>query len=277
MRTLLAAVYRKLNRRSRLIVWAEVSETTEQGRGSLRRIIRLLLCRHSDAFLAVGSSGVRYLRSLGADPAKLFPLLYTTGVERFSENEIERPPERAHRLLYTGQLIERKGLLPFLDTLSKWAAAHPARNVEFTIVGDGPLRARLESFGAADNLELHFHGNLPYEELPRVYSEAGLFVLPTLADTWGVVVNEALAAGLPVLGSTRAQAVEELIEDGKNGWIFDPDRCDESFSAIDRAMNASCEQLDTMRAHARSTALALTPDDVVRLLDDAIAASVKSG
>jgi glycosyltransferase involved in cell wall biosynthesis len=277
MRTLLAAVYRKLNRRSRLIVWAEVSEATEQGRGSLRRIIRLLLCRHADAFLAVGSSGVRYLRSLGADPAKLFPLLYTTGVERFSENEIERPPERAHGLLYTGQLIERKGLLPFLDTLSKWAAAHPARNVEFTIVGDGPLRARLESFAVADNLELRFHGNLPYEELPRVYSEAGLFVLPTLADSWGVVVNEALAAGLPVLGSARAQAVEELIEDGNNGWIFDPDRRDEIFSAIDRAMNASCEQLDTMRAHARSTALALTPDDVVHLLDDAVAAAIKSG
>ncbi|MGH9692552.1 MAG: hypothetical protein ACRD5Z_00320, partial [Bryobacteraceae bacterium] len=57
MRTLLAAVYRKFNRRSRLIVWAEVSEATEQGRGLLRRILRVLLCRHADAFLAVGSSG----------------------------------------------------------------------------------------------------------------------------------------------------------------------------------------------------------------------------
>jgi hypothetical protein len=258
-------------------VWAEVSESTERGRGILRRITRLLLCRHADAFLAVGASGVRYLRSLGADPAKIFPLLYTTAVERFSANEVERRPERAHQLLYTGQLIERKGLLPFIGTLSKWAAAHPARHVEFVIVGDGPLRARLENFGAPDNLELHFRGNLRYEELPRVYSEAGLFVLPTLADTWGVVVNEALAAGLPVLGSARAQAVEELIEDGKNGWIFEPGRRDECYLAIDRAMNASGEQLDTMRAHARSTALALTPDDAARFIDDAIAASVKSG
>lgn len=277
MRTLLAAVYRKLNRRSRLIVWAEVSEATEQGRGTLRRIIRPLLCRHADAFLAVGSSGVRYLRGLGVDPAKIFPLLYATGVERFSANGIERPPERAHRLLYTGQLIERKGLLPFLNTLSKWAGDHPVRCVEFTMVGDGPLRACLENFAAPDNLELCFHGNLPYEELPRVYSEAGLFVLPTLADTWGVVVNEALAAGLPVLGSVRAQAVEELIEDGKNGWIFEPGRRAEIYSAIDRAMNASHEQLETMRVHARSTALALAPDDAARFLDDAIAASVKSG
>ena len=277
MRTLLAAVYRKLNRRSRWIVWAEVSEATEQGRGLLRRLIRLLLCRHADAFLAVGSSGVRYLRSLGADPAKIFPLFYTTGVERFSANEIERSPERAHRLLYAGQLIERKGLVPFLETLAKWAAAHPARNVEFVIVGDGPLRARLENFAAPANLELHFRGNLPYEELPPVYSEAGLFVLPTLADTWGVVVNEALAAGLPVLGSVRAQAVAELVEDGKNGWTFDPTQPDDIYSAIERAMKASGGQLDAMRVDARSTALALTPGDVARLIDDAIAASVKAG
>jgi len=277
MRTLLAAVYRKLNRRSRWIVWAEVSETTEQGRGLLRRMIRLLLCRHADAFLAVGSSGVRYLHSLGAAPTKIFPLRYTTNVERFSANEIERPPERAHRFLYAGQLIERKGLVPFLETLSKWATAHPARNVEFVIVGDGPLRASLETFAAPENLEVRFRGNLPYEELPRVYSEAGLFVLPTLADTWGVVVNEALAAGLPVLGSVRAQAVTELVDDGKNGWTFEPGRPEEIYSAIDRAMNASSEQLDAMRAHARSTALALTPDDAARFIDDAIAATLKAG
>jgi len=118
---------------------------------------------------------------------------------------------------------------------------------------------------------------LPYEELPRIYSEAGLFVLPTLADTWGVVVNEALAAGLPVLGSMRAQAVTELVDDGKNGWTFEPGRPEEIYSAIDRAMNASCEQLDAMRAHARSTALALTPDDAARFIDDAIAATLKAG
>jgi glycosyltransferase involved in cell wall biosynthesis len=240
-------------------------------------MIRLLLCRHADAFLVVGSSGIRYLRGLGAAATKIFPLRYTTSVERFSTNEIERPPERAHRLLYAGQLIERKGLLPFLETLSRWTAAHPARNVEFVIVGDGPLRVKLENFTPAANLELQFRGNLPYEELPRVYSEAGLFVLPTLADTWGVVVNEALAAGLPVLGSVRAQAVTELVDDGKNGWTFEPGRPEEIYSAIDRAMSASAEQLDAMRAHARSTALALTPDDAARFIDDAIAATLKAG
>jgi hypothetical protein len=277
MRTLLAGLYRKIDRRSRLIIWAEVSETTERGRGMARRILRRVLARHADAFLAVGASGVSYLRRLGARRDRVFPLLYTTDVKRFSGSELARPPRWAHRLLYAGQLIERKGLVPFLDALAKWAAAHPERSLEFTIAGGGPLRAALETFTVPANLALRFAGNLPYDELARIYAEAGVFVLPTLADSWGVVVNEALAAGLPVLGSVRAQAIEELIEDGKNGWTFDPGRPEETHAAIDRAMNASYEQLETMRRNARARALALLPDDVARLIDDAIAAAVRTG
>ena len=54
--------------------------------------------------------------------------------------------------------------------------------------------------------------------------KVGVLVFPTLADEWGLVVNEALAAGVPVLGSLYSQAVEELVRDGENGWTFRPDR-----------------------------------------------------
>ncbi|HEY3453480.1 MAG TPA: glycosyltransferase family 4 protein [Bryobacteraceae bacterium] len=276
MRTLLAALYRRLHRDSRLIIWAEVSEATERGRGVLRRVLRAVLARQADAFLAVGASGMRYVRGLGVAPGRVFPLFYTTDVKRFAGSDASRTPERVRRILYAGQLIERKGLVPFLAALSEWAAAHPERNVEFTIAGGGPLRTALETFVAQENLTLHFAGSLPYDELPKLYSKADVFVLPTLADTWGVVVNEALAAGLPVLGSVRAQAVEELVIDGVNGWTFDPDRPSEMYAAIDRAMQTTSEQLTAMRAKAQARAFALMPDDVARMIDDAIAATVKT-
>jgi len=82
---------------------------------------------------------------------------------------------------------------------------------------------------------------------------------------------------LQVTCRVRAQAVTELVDDEKNGWTFEPERPEEIYSAIDRAMNTSCEQLDAMRAHARSTALALTPEDAARFIDDAIAATLKAG
>ena len=145
-----------------------------------------------------------------------------------------------------------------------------------TVESGWPLRAALEAFPAVENLTLHFAGSLPYDKLPSIYSEADIFVLPTLADTWGVVVNEALAAGLPVLGSVRAQAVEELVIDGVNGWTFDPSRPSEIYAAINRSMQTAGEQFHAMRAKAQARALALTPDDVARMIDDAIAATVKT-
>src|SRR6185312_16487932 len=82
---------------------------------------------------------------LGVTRDRVFPLFYTTDVKRFAGGDASRTPERAHRMLYAGQLIERKGLVPFLAALSEWAAAHPERNVGFTIAGGGPLRTALET------------------------------------------------------------------------------------------------------------------------------------
>jgi glycosyltransferase involved in cell wall biosynthesis len=75
-----------------------------------------------------------------------------------------------------------------------------------------------------------------------------------------VVVNEALAAGLPVLGSRYSQAVEELVRDGVNGWTFRPDHPDEVYAAVDRAMTAPDEKLNEMRHAGRERILPFAPE-----------------
>jgi glycosyltransferase involved in cell wall biosynthesis len=179
-------------------------------------------------------------------------------------------------LLYVGQLIERKGLGQFLEVLTKWAAANPDRRVDFVLAGDGPLRSQLEALPKPPNMEISFVGTTQYEDLPRVYENAGIFVLPSLADTWGVVVNEAMAAGLPVLGSVYAQAVSELVKDGENGWVFCADNPSEMYSAIDKALCTPVEQLQRMRLSARSSALKLTPDHLASTVEDAVNACMAS-
>ena len=271
-RTLFAVLFRKLHPRSRLIIWAEAAEATESGRGLARQIVRRVLIRNADAFLAVGGRAVQYLSHIGADTSKIFKVAYTTDVARFSTNGLCRPPEAVKRLLYCGQFVERKGLIPFLGILSDWATANPQRHIEFWLVGDGPLRGDLENFLLPPNVKLVFKGVFQYGDLPAVYSEAGIFVLPTLADTWAVVVNEALAAGLPVLGSVYAQAVEELVEEGRNGWTFRIDHRQEAFEALDRMMNTPLAKLEEMRVNARATALNLSPESVAALIDTAVSA-----
>ncbi len=101
------------------------------------------------------------------------------------------------------------------------------------------------------NLRLAFLGRVEYENLAAIYVEAGIFVFPSLADAWGVAVNEAMASGLPVLGSIYSQAVEELVEDGRSGWVFHPDDSAEVYRAIDRSMNTPIAALNEMRENAR--------------------------
>ncbi len=279
-RTMLAAAYRWAHRRVRLIVWAEFAESTEYGRGWFRQSLRKILHRAIDAFLVTGESGARYLRHIGVPDRKIFKIAYTTDVQRFAELPVTRALESAWSLLYVGQLIARKGLLEFLSVLSRWAALHPARQIEFVLAGDGPLRNSLQNMPMPPTLKLTFLGDVAYNALTGVYRQAGLFVLPTFADTWGVVVNEAMAAGLPILGSVYGQAVSELVEDGVTGWTFRPDVPEEMLEAIDKSFNTSCEKLDKMRAAARAKALRLTPEYVTELVEAAITAvstQVKQG
>ncbi len=276
VRTMLAAVYRRIRRGSRLIVWAEFAESTEYGRGTPRQMLRKLLHHCVDAFLVTGESGARYLRSLGVPPRKIFQIAYTTEVGRFAAVPIARRSELACRLLYVGQLIERKGLAQFLQVLSRWAVLHSDRRIGFEFAGEGPLRGCLQEFAIPPNVSFSFLGNISYRNLPDVYSHADVFVLPTMADTWGVVVNEAMAAGVPVLGSVYAQAVSELVHDGSNGWTFRPDVPGQMFDALDRALHTPADKLEKMRECARATALRLTPDHVASLVDRAITACTRS-
>lgn len=266
-RTFLALVYRKRRPSARLIVWAEMAESTEQGRGWTRGVLRRFLQKHVDGFVVLGESGARYIRSLGTDERKIFRVPYTTDVHRFATNPLTRRDDQARRLVYVGQLVERKGLLPFVGALSRWAAANPDRTIEFVLAGVGPLRDKLEREWLPVNLRLTFLGNIWYADLPNVYAECGIFAFPTLADSWGVVVNEALASGLPVLGSIFSQAVEELVEDRRNGWLFDPGKPEAMYRAIGESMTAPLEVLNDMRQHARTTALRLTPDYVAERID----------
>ncbi|MEK7407113.1 MAG: glycosyltransferase family 4 protein [Acidobacteriota bacterium] len=261
-RTLQAALYRKLNPATRLIVWACVSEHTEQNRGLLRAWLRRWLLLQADAVLVNGQSGARYIRGFGVPSEKVFFAPYTTDMSPWSAIPLPREPRIAQRLLFVGRLVAVKGLFPFLLALARWSAAHPERNAELWVVGDGPCRASLQALRLPPNIFVRWLGNTSYQQLPELYAQAGILAFPTLSDEWGVVVNEAMAAGLPVLGSVYSQAVEELVVDGATGWTFRPDQPSELDAALDRALSTRSDVLQAMREASRLRVKDLTPDTV---------------
>jgi glycosyltransferase involved in cell wall biosynthesis len=267
-RTLMAAIYRLFAPNTALIVWATLSQHTEATRGRLRVMLRRWILSRADAAFVNGRSGAAYLRSLGfAGPTVTVP--YVVDNAAFAvDSRVSAGATRC--LLYSGQLIERKGLHYFLPILSRWCADHPDISVIFRLVGDGPDRNRIEQIELPANLKLELAGSVAPADLPDCYRTASIFAFPTLGDEWGTVVNEALCAGLPVLGSIYSQAVEELIHEGQNGWLFNPLNPSETYEAIDRALNTNAESLSKMSNQARESIASLTPDAVASTMAEAI-------
>jgi glycosyltransferase involved in cell wall biosynthesis len=259
-RSLLSGLYKTFRRRVPLVYLVSLSEHTEQGRGLMRRVLRKWLARKADCVGVNGSSGERYLHELGVprDRTSIVPYTMVPGV--FDQVRPTRPPESAHRLLYSGQFIELKGLVQFTTALSRWAAEHPHRRVEFNLVGYGPERQAIADVETPTNLSLRFLGKRSFHELGEVYGQHGVLVLPTLSDEWGMVVNEAMTAGMPVLGSRYSQAVTELCVEGETGWTFRPDHDDELVDAIDATLNTSVDRLNEMRSACREKVAPITPE-----------------
>jgi glycosyltransferase involved in cell wall biosynthesis len=259
-RTLQALTYTYWKKRTALVAYVAVSERTESGRGVARRFIRRFLLKRVSAIITPGSSGARYLQGLGGGSKRIFVVPRTTDMGPFLKLPLYRGGNGALRLFFPGQQIQRKGLLPFLDALCRWAGYHPDRNIEFWLLGNGPERAALDARPKPPNLTVTFFDGVPYDQLPRFYGEAGILAFPTLADEWGLVVNEALASGMPVLGSVHSQAVTELVKDGVNGWTFSAGSPEDAYGSIDRALMTCSERLMAMRAAARRSVELLTPE-----------------
>ena len=127
-----------------------------------------------------------------------------------------RDESAAHHLLYVGQFVQRKGLLPFLDVLARWSAAHKAAG---GVLPDSlrPQEDAIRNFPLPQNLPVHLFGRRKPAEIAEFDATTGIFVLPTLADEWGLVVNEAMALEGRRCWALYSQAVEQLCENGMTG------------------------------------------------------------
>jgi glycosyltransferase involved in cell wall biosynthesis len=126
--------------------------------------------------------------------------------------------------LAVSRFVEKKNLLRMIASYATYRAHIEVEPWDLVLLGDGPQRRQLADLGQKLSLEgsLHLPGFIQYEELPTYYGLAEAFIHPSTTEQWGLVVNEAMAAGLPVIVSNRCGCVPELVEPGGNGYIFNP-------------------------------------------------------
>jgi glycosyltransferase involved in cell wall biosynthesis len=208
----------------------------------------------------VPSSGTReQLLSHGLPLEKMKPLPRWVDTEQFRPDKrverywLERGLSGRTTLLYVGRVSREKGLDLLVEAFCR--LVDEGAELCLAIIGDGPYRAEMEQ--ALAGYPALFTGYLQGEELQRAYASADLFVFPSATDTFGNVVLEAQASGLPVIVSDAGGPCELMIG-GETGMVFSAGEQDALTGAI-RSMSANRLILSLMGESARSFVLAKAP------------------
>jgi glycosyltransferase involved in cell wall biosynthesis len=183
-----------------------------------------------DACLPVGTWSRDYFLHYGAKPDKVFVVPHVIDDHYFTEQAVHFQSSRndlrsrwsldqeTFVFLFAGKFTETKRPMDFVRAIARAAN----NNVKLTglMVGDGPLRATCEQFSRENDLPIRFTGFLNQSEISQAYVAADALVLPSAADTWGLVVNEAMTCGRACLVTDRVGCGPDLIVSGKTGEIF---------------------------------------------------------
>ena len=241
-------------------IHSDGTSATERGYGRAQLMARRVLLRRASAAVANSGPAAARFRELGVSSERLFLARHSTRLEPMwlaAEQRTYEPGGRL-RLLSVGRLIPRKGF----DRLLRAVARAQARGADIAleILGSGPDEDALRALARdLDVPGVSFGGFVDPAALPERYAAADAFAFPTLEDPFGFVLLEAMAAGLPVIASPRAGATEDLVQDGKNGLVADPDDTVATADALVR-LAADSELRARLGRAAHAATLDRTPD-----------------
>lgn len=234
----LSLLLKPMGRWQVIIAYEGSSPAVDYRDSPVRLFLRRLMTRFTDAFITNSITGKNYLIECLKVPERLvFSRPYqvpdvTALVEGTQENNSIFRQFQQPIFLFTGQTIPRKGLSQLLKAC-KLLQERGYRNYTLLIVGDGNQKDELQEFCKLQDLEksVHWLGWINYRQLGAYFKNADIFIFPTLEDTWGMAILEAMAFGKPILCSKWAGA-SEIIIDRSNGYLFDPHQTQEIADAM---------------------------------------------
>jgi len=225
------------------VVMMSDSSATDQPRTWWKETVKRRIIGNCGGALVAGTLHRDYMSALGLPVERIFTgydvvdnNFFCVGAKRIREDaamyrqNLGLPDNfflaSARFLRSDAGIVRVKNLHRLIDAYARYLTKVGGHGWGLVILGDGELRAELEA--QIDVLKLRGQVILPgfrqYPDLPTFYGLASAFILASLKDTWGLVVNEAMASGLPVLVSERCGCADDLIDEGVNGYTFDP--CD---------------------------------------------------
>lgn len=221
-------------RHRRVAICMAESKASDAPRVAWREMLKRRLVTQFDAAQASGTPGARYHASLGIPPERIFIGYSVVDNDYFARAAaaVRADPASVRHLpglndptpffFASSRFIERKDLPTLIHAYADYRKAAPSP-WRLVLLGDGALRPDVKRILGERAVEgVTLAGWQQIDTLPAYYALASAFVHTATVDQWGLVVNEAMAAGLPVLVSTGAGCHEDLVEDGRNGYTFAP-------------------------------------------------------
>lgn len=219
----------------------------------LRRLFLWWVYRHIDYPISVGLNNRKYYEWLGIKSTKILFAPHAIENKRFSERVADHTPKYTKEslgipkeniiFLYCGSFEARKNLSHVIEAKRK--CAHLPCSL--VLVGNGAQEAALKNL-AGDDSQIHFIDFVNQATLPEIYRLADVFVLASSIETWGLVVNEAMASGLAIIASDKVGCAADLVS--TNGFIFETGNIDQLSGKMKELME-NPEMLNTFKENSK--------------------------
>jgi glycosyltransferase involved in cell wall biosynthesis len=251
--------------------WGEAVASRRRGAAgrALRSLALLPMRRHAVGLMAVGRRAVANFRTVIGSSGPVLNVPYFSDLKRFGEPEASPHESDEPVFLYVGAFSPRKGVDLLARAFSRVLEELPSARL--IAAGDGDPGRTFEPYlsaRAAGRVERRPF--VPWDELPRLYRSADILVFPSRYDGWGMVVPEAMASGLPVIGSTAAGATVDLVREGLTGWQVPPDDEVALAGAMLAALRLPADRRRNMGAACRARARRYDADVGVRVFRSAV-------
>jgi glycosyltransferase involved in cell wall biosynthesis len=251
----------------RYVIWSGSYPVKGRNDSLLRQWFRKMLLSRCSACIVYGRKAQGYLNQLGITSEKIFTAINTVDTAFFSQHTEQYRKQVAIKPPYhfctIGYFSKRKDTLALLHSIKLLTDINP--NFVLDIIGDGPELNNMKRYVTDNGLDrfVVFHGYKQQEELPTYLASSIGFLFQTGYDIWGLVLNEAMAAGLACLSSINAGSTHDLIEHGRNGFAVDFNQPETVVSIMDelirnpeKARTIGREAVCTMESKASLSASA---------------------